>query len=1082
MPIHKNRLQSYNFFFIYTSAHAHFFNFFGKTLVYSKYLLYLCTVIAICMSERLLDISHPLNICRASAGTGKTFTLAAYYVGLLLSGEDYRSILAITFTNKATAEMSSRILGYLQGIAEGREDDFLNRAKEFMVRGDGSAACGGDDSDEPLRKRAGECFRAMLLDYDSVRIQTIDSFLQTLLGGLASVLGTAVGVNTELDIDHIIRQAVDQLLTTELTPSDRAILEGYMHLKLDDESSWDVRKSLCMMAKELYNESVQTLDADGHILFDAASIARSREAIEAAWQTSDEVKALREHLFHCSPEGYNRNTTAGYKRLKDSLEAPKKMKSADLFRGVSEKSCNADEMLIAGELAARCKRLYNTLQLSIRFSRDMELMGSLTTLIQRNLNEANSELLAKTANTLSRALKAGDADFILEKSGIRYRHILIDEFQDTSRLQWSVIDRLIRDVLAGEGHTMLIVGDIKQSIYRWRNGDWHIMAGLNENKYYAPLIHRSFPQLVRNFRSSEEVVRFNLSLFRMIGSLREEWEKIYGEGFEGDNLDEFYQSKKKKGGYVRFRAFPKPAKEAIVYDLFDSMETILSRGGQAGDMMVLVREKSEATYITEMHTALDPESYPYLSRAAIVSADSFLLDASRDVNMVISGLKVVYNNDPVAAQMIELGFGSEALERVRELRAEKGREKRPLYEWVSDLISAVLCDLDGQYHGEETAYLNNLLDRTRMYVSTYGSSIAEFLTYWDDTMHAKAIPASSSDAVRIMTIHASKGLQAQTVFVPFCNWPKEAGAHPPKVWCEEAEEVKTVTGHQETYAPIQYGSEMAESAYQSAYATEQRDLQIDNLNMLYVALTRAEDNLFISADFGMTAKGELDARSHHIGEYLLAFTEIDGIEGVYERGEIKVKEDRSHSEEGHSYEAQLWSSSARVRFIQSQEGALYTDYGEESYRRLARMEEGTLCHAIFAQLRHADELDAVLDDFESRGLIATPEQWERLKTLISSAWEGSPRMREWFTAPYQLHLEEAIYIDQRELRPDRVMINPETNEAIVLDYKFGRWEKEYIAQVNEYKEALRRMGYSRVRGYLWFARNSIGKQLEEVYG
>ena len=205
-----------------------------------------------------IDIKRPITICRASAGTGKTYTLAAYYVGLLLSGEDYRSILAITFTNKATAEMSERIIGYLHSIAQGQESDFLALARQFMIR-DRQAP------DELLEKRAGECFKKMLLDYDNVQIMTIDSFLQTLLSGLAGVLRMSAGLNTELDIDHVIRTAVDQLLTTEMSAADRTILEDYMRLKLDQESQWDVRQSLCAMAKEMYNESVQMLDSNGQI-------------------------------------------------------------------------------------------------------------------------------------------------------------------------------------------------------------------------------------------------------------------------------------------------------------------------------------------------------------------------------------------------------------------------------------------------------------------------------------------------------------------------------------------------------------------------------------------------------------------------------------------------------------------------------------------------------------------------------------------------------------------------------------------------------------------------------------------------
>ena len=1018
--------------------------------------------------DRLIDIQKPVTVCKASAGTGKTFTLAAYYVGLLLSGEDYRSILAITFTNKATAEMSERIIGYLHGIWQGEEEAFLDRARAFMLR----------DADAPrevLAERAGECFRRMLLDYDNVHIMTIDSFLQTLLSGLAGVLHMNAGFNTELDVDHVIREAVDQLLTTDLTAADKHIIEDYMLLKLDEESQWDVRQSLCEMAKEMYNESVQMLDADGLICFDASAIARRREALEQAWPANPHLRELREWMAHCSPDNYNRNTLAAYKRLIASLDDPESVAVKDRFRGVTEKSCNADEMLRASEIAARVKNAYNTYRLTVRFSRDLELMASLRSLINRNLAEANCALLARTAGTLSDALREGDADFILEKAGIRYHHILMDEFQDTSRLQWRVIHQLLRDILAGAGNTLLVVGDIKQSIYRWRNGDWHIMDDLTRagNDLTDGRINPLFTSLTRNFRSSEEVVRFNLSLFRHIIEHQGAEERIYGEGFDPGRLEQFYQAKKKAGGYVRFRAIPNATKEDLANGMFASMENLLARGARPSDMMVLVREKREAAFITAMHSSLDPAAFPCLGQSKIVSADSFLLDASADVRTVIAGLRCAVQEDPVAAKYVEIHTARpDIIARIR----EQVNSRTPLYEAVSELLRLLLTSDDGRYHGTETAYIANLLDRTRAYVSSYGSDINEFLAYWEDTMHAKPISASAANAIRILTVHASKGLQSQTLFIPFCSWTKEASRHPQKIWCRTAPELQAG----EDFVPIQDGAEMSESAYRAEYEEEHLNMRVDNLNMLYVALTRAEDNLFVTTSYPVNKDGKTGA-CNHVGRYIMDYLSADD----YEAGEPVIKTgqrpdgvqstDRSADR---VMEAELWADSGQVRFVQSQEGALYTDCGEEAYRRVARMEQGVLCHEIFAHLRKADELDQVLDEFMSKGQIKDEAQRTGLRSLIAAAWNGSPEMRDWFTSPWELRLEEAIYIDHTELRPDRVMINPETGEAVVLDYKFGNWEDRYIRQVNQYKQALRRMGYAPVRGYLWFAQKN---KLVEVY-
>ena len=1026
---------------------------------------------------QLIDIHKPVTICRASAGTGKTYTLAAYYVGLLLSGEDYRSILAITFTNKATAEMSERIIGYLHGIAEGGESAFLEYARSFMVRDAGAP-------ESLLRARAGECFRKMLLDYDNVQVQTIDSFLQSLLSGLAGVLRVGAGQSTELDVDHVIRTAVDELLSTEMTEADKEILEDYMQLKLDQESQWDVRGSLVAMVKELYNESVQMLDAEGKILFDAKAIQRRREQVEQLWQNDERVKELKTILDTCKAqyEGYNRYSKAAYDRLRRSVEKPEKVPAKDRFRGVTGKrgkvigeGLEAKGLEQATAIAEELAKTYNTLFLTVKFSRDQELMASLQAIILRDLAEANSALLARTASTLSKALKTGDADFILEKAGIRYKHVLIDEFQDTSRLQWSVIEQLLRDVLAGAGNTLLIVGDIKQSIYRWRNGDWHIMEELKDERRKVRgkgSINERFTSLTRNFRSSEEVVKFNLALFDYITNdelritndeLGKLAERIYGEGYAPERLDSFYQADKKRGGYVRFKAFPNAKDDELAADMFEQMEALLQKGVRAEDMMVLVRFRSEAVAITDMKAELDEAQFPLLTKTAVVSADSFQLDASADVQLIIAALRYLVHGDEVAGRMVN---NAQFTMHNSQLTINA---KTPLYEAVSELVRVLLTDENGQYKGTETAYLNSLLDRTREYVGAYGSSIEDFLVYWDDTMHAKPIPVTAANAIQIMTVHASKGLQAQTLFVPFCHWEKEDGRHKPKVWCEVSRRID----ERGDYVPVLYGAEMADSDYAAEYAEEQTNLRIDNLNMLYVALTRAEDNLFVNTSYSVTKDGKRGA-CNHVGKYLLDFAGEEG----YEAGEVKIKnyELKITNDE---LMAELWANSDHVRFVQSQEGALYTDYGDEAYRRVARMDEGTLCHEIFAHIRKADELEAVLDDFETRGEISSQEKREELRSLISSAWEGSPKMRDWFTKPWELRLEEAIYTDHRELRPDRVMINPETNEAVVLDYKFGGWDDHYLTQVREYMEALRRMGHSPVRGYLWFARKN---ELREVHG
>lgn len=1055
-----------------------------------------------------------MNVCRASAGTGKTFTLAAYYVGLLLSGESYRSILAVTFTNKATAEMRERIIHYLQGIAQGGEDEFLCRAKEFMIRN-------SHLSDAELRSRADRCFREMLLDYDNVQVQTIDAFLQTLLSGIAGVLHLSTGLNTELDIDHIITCAVDELLTTYMTDEVRHLLEDYLNVQLDRERQWDVRNAIRAMAKELYNEAVQSLDAQGRVEFDAGRIAAYREHLTARWENHPGRKEIAGLITPLQMRDYTplkngKALQSAVNRLAASIDQPDKQPAKDLFRGLTdiqyEKAASGawrelpDEdvqaVVRATDLGKQLRRDYFTYTLTIAFSHEMQLMSALRERINEILAEQNSALLAQTANRLCRALHTGDADFILEKAGIRYKHVLIDEFQDTSTLQWAVFRSLLDDLLASAGNTLLIVGDIKQSIYRWRNGDWHIMALLGSPKdEYRPYYNSDFPNLTRNYRSREKVVQFNLSLFRYIVDHAPEpmqslYRQIYDEGYLTDgkeNLNDYYRVDKKSGGFVRFRAFAVRKRdkeelpdepmltphEVMTYDMFDTMEELLRGGARASDLMVLVRRNQEAREVTEYHARLDEQTYPLLAKTRFVSSDSYVLEASRDVQIVIRALRYIVDRDAVAACFIVQATGRDisCLDTIS--------PAIPLYEAVSEIIRVLLCDAEGLYHGTETAYLNALLDNTRAYVTRYGSHMHDFLDYWEDTLHTKAVATAPDNAVRIMTVHSSKGLEAQTLFVPFCNWEREVGHFHSTVWCqakpdEVAEEVK--------FVPITEGNAMAESEYDYEYHQEHVNLLVDNLNMLYVALTRARDNLYISSAFAV--KDEALGTNDHVGRYLLESldmcdrivqtnmlkTSYDLPFAEYENGQLVIA---SADEEDAVEESELTlcSNSDRVRFVQSQDSLLYTEYGEEAERRAARIDIGNICHEVFARLtekiasRHdwQEQLNAILDDFETQGLIESEAQRKDAYFLVSKAW-NDPQMQQWFRTPYVVEAEQALYMDGHEYRPDRVMIDKTAGKAIIVDYKFGGHNDKYFDQVRLYMRAMNLMGYNDVEGYLWYAR------------
>ena len=1078
-----------------------------------------------------INLQKPLNVCRASAGTGKTYTLAAYYIGLLLSDVDYRSILAVTFTNNATSEMKERIMGYLYQLKTGQNQAFLEYSKNFMV------SSHPNETDNDLRDKAGKCFERMLLDYDNVHVQTIDSLLLTLQSGLAAMLKMSAGYEPELDSKRVIIEAVDQMLSKDgMTEAAKELLLKYVTDNLSDEKKSDIRQTLIKMAENMYNESVQKLETERKILFDPQAIETYCNRLDAMWANNEDIPLLKQELEKFEAEmqrcgesltpPHNRDPRNGYERLKKSLENPAKMDKSKRFKGVTTIAKNspipplaAEILLNASEIASRCLEAYNTIKLTKEFAHELQLMSELREIIRQKLVDANKTLLAKTASILKEALKDGDADFILEKVGIRYHHVLLDEFQDTSKLQWEIFDLLIKELAAGEGNSILVVGDIKQSIYRWRNGDWHTMDELGKTGFYEKRLNTEFPQLIRNFRSSKEVVSFNLSLFKYIYDNYSSFEyasddiptdkeidqikEIYNEGFQEeskDNLSAYYRSKEKEycNGYVCFKVFKqekgekKAQKEArMVADMFVEIEKVLKAGIPTDKIMILVRNGLEAdTIVNQYNKIVNKDEFEKLSKVSFATESSFQLSASQDIQLIIAILH--YLTDEQEGSIYEevitkLLPNCELSELGNQIQLDA-----PLFELISDIIRLYLCDETGKYKNTEQAYLDAFLDYLRSYIASGGGRVKDFLTYWDDILNEKPIPMETAGAIRIMTIHKSKGLEAQTLFVPFCNWEIEiSSSKNPRVWCES---ILNAEGQEKTYMPIQYGSEMKVSSYTKEYQEERHNLRIDNLNLLYVALTRAKDNLFVYTDCSIDSKGKLSINT--VGKYLLNFEKItvDAIQDkeviVREYGELTKPHGSNNSESPFEFSnapqanSALWSDGRQVRFVQSEEGQLFTAYGEEADRLVERRNEGSLCHDIFSQVHTLDELDQVLDDFEGEGKIDSSEQREKLKQLISSAWNGNEKVRGWFTDPWKLALEKGIFDNHREHRPDRVMIDEANSHVIVLDYKFGVFSKlkhkKYESQVLRYMRLMRDFGYQNIEGYLWYAQNEKDNQLIEV--
>ena len=1051
-----------------------------------------------------IDLQHPLMVCRASAGTGKTFTLAAYYIAMLLSGESYRNILAVTFTNAATAEMKERILTYLIKIAHGQEEDFFRLVRTYMLRDN-------DASDEVLRARAEANLHAILQDYDNFCVSTIDSFLQQLIRGMAQALNRTADFEITLDLKQVITKAVDTMLSSELTDDSKRTVFDYIKQRLDDGKSWDIRKGLIQIGEQLYEESVQihgTSISAAPLVLDEQRIDDYRKALYA------HLNAAREQFKEMATQA-KRDRDAGVEYAKGadakylienmfaSATAPESKKDDDLFRGATDTKMEAvlaDPQL--RQLQQACddmRRIYWEMTCSLTYLNDMRLMHALEQSVEHSLLSTNTALLAETAVTLARALRPGDADFILEKAGVRYRHIMIDEFQDTSLLQWSVFMHLIREVVAVPGQTVLIVGDTKQSIYRFRNGDWQIMEALGKTELQS-VYNAKVEPLIRNQRSRERVVQFNLGVMQQVAKQdnlqfpisptdkRPAGEALYDEGQVSKPLADFYRTDKHPGGYVRCRFYPylkkntaarfsedflkEPQQKALWDDVCATIEELLQSGERPQDILVLGRYNQE-TRDWSAYCREQGARFPLLNSTPIVSRDSFKLDSCLTVRMLVEALRYLHIGSRTAWEFMRLHLDEDIIERLNTID-----KAAPLYDRLHRILQIIGCD-QGMYTGEDVAYVNSFLDQVQSFIAANGSDVKALLQYWEDKIKESAIGGNSgSEAIQLMSVHTAKGLEGKSVIILDACW--DTTTDKGVLWSPAIKLSKDSL----SYIPLKKSSDLLRTGegalYSRIYRQEHEAQLIDNYNLLYVALTRAADNLFVYALPEVTAHADgYKTVASSLLDYTglrSEFVSFDGSKMLleYEDGSVHIHQpEQTGAEQVFDFtgatpvSAVLYSDGGQVHFRQSQESAQYTSEAEDIEASTSQTDFGLLCHDIFAHIERAEDASQVLELYREQGLIDSDEQLARITELIRQAF-ADEQMKQWFDGSWQLMREWAILQPHATIRPDRVMIKGDT--AIVLDYKFTDQQRHgYILQVRDYMSALRQMGYAHVEGWLWYA-------------
>ncbi|WP_430811793.1 MULTISPECIES: UvrD-helicase domain-containing protein [unclassified Carboxylicivirga] len=1069
-----------------------------------------------------------LKIYRASAGSGKTYTLSGEFIKLLFSDPlSYRSILAVTFTNKATGEMKNRILENLYALATAPKPDYLEDLMKLHQK-----------PEAYIRKVAKSLLINILNDFSKFSINTIDSFFQKVIRSFAYEANLPANFKVELDADRILAQAVDNLLR-ELEMKGNEELKEWLikHTlsKIEEGKDWNIAQELNTLGREVFKEEFQSLSPEAlQKLRDKKLLNSYRQTLRAisnAFEESVEkaaqkgIDALKSHAISWDIlQGKSRSPLKKFEKLVNATKAADYLEIAKLAPLANhpedcfhKKNTESDNSLIIdcfnnglNEALLELKRLF-THEKTNYFSAkailsNLNALGIITDIALKVNELARNEnlfLLADANRLLHQIIDENDTPFIYEKTGTRYQHYMIDEFQDTSRLQWNNFKPLLQNSVSN-GNMAMLVGDVKQSIYRWRNSDWKLLS----DQVNKDFIHHGIEAktLDTNWRSSENVITFNNIVFSGAARmLQHEFINSSKEAVDEQDLpaelltkistayDDTIQQVSAKalgsGGFIHVdfvegknTEFRTNATKAAVIQV----ERLLDEGYNYEDICILVRRKTEGQEITE--ALLSGLHSPTGRKHPVISNETLLLSSSPAVNLVMQQLKYIqapdnevfeafiklysnfYQRDSFdSATYCDTAILHEADDTAftqlsEQLLALKGQ---PLFEMTETLIRRLPNDL----YQHQFVFLQGLLDSVRDYITKVSVNAHDFIEWWDEKGSGTAISVpEGQNAINVMTIHKSKGLEFKAVVIPYCNWNIDDKGRGSLIWSQAQQPPFDAL----ELSPINYSDNLLHSIFIDDYLNERLHQFVDNLNLLYVALTRAEESLVIMAE--QPAKtGGLKNVSHLLFRIINQFNMLSGLDEdliknlveawdmekqCFEYGNIppqpsKINEDIPLRE---SFKTSPYGSRIKIH----PESAAMT-----SPDSLKHITHGKVMHRLFELIVTIDDVDTAITKLVLNGQLKTTER-EALKDFVMTKIDQD-RVREWFSKDVTVINEGTIMVASGTYRPDRVIINGD--KVTVVDYKFGEHKQEkYALQVRRYMDLLKKMGYTDISGYLWYLR------------
>ncbi len=1003
--------------------------------------------------------------------------------------------------------MKDRILAYLDDFANGRPNELADELKKELKL-----------DNNTFQERSRDVQREILHNYSQFSISTIDAFFQRVIRSFTRESGLMGDYKLEIDQEIVLEEVINDLI--DELGSNKELTEWVVEFakdSLENERAWDVRASLRAFAEQIFREEFKVIE--DQIIKETNDHNFFKELKNRLWQiknsflskvskpAAEALRIIQEKNWDITEISYGKNsgvltffeTFALQKNIKDIKEPGDRLQNyfTKPEKWPSKTATNPADMVATAEkyLIPIIHQILDTWQASYKDAlsaelvlRNMYVFGLIAD-ISRKLREFkernNTMLLADAPKFLNGVIADSDTPFIYEKVGSFYRNFLIDEFQDTSGYQWKNFLPLLTNSL-DQGNRSIVVGDVKQAVYRWRGGDLKLLQEQVEKQIGKDRVQTI--ELDTNYRSAAEIIRFNNVLFKNAATLVKDITS--GDLPEASFRDVEQKDFKKHEGFVQIQ-FLQDAEEKswqmfAMENIPKQLEQLQQLGVKLNDIAILVRKNSEGQQIAA--SLLQYKNSPLANPACrydVISNESLRLDGAASVNLLLAAMRYMqFPEDSIARAQLSYEHArirgehlplNEVFKVANQVffennlppafaKSKAWLKRLPLFELTETLIDIFRL---GEVTGE-LAYLQAFQELVLEFYSREKNDVGAFLEWWEDNKHKQSLQISGEvDAVQIVTIHKSKGLQFKYVLIPFCSWSMDHERfNTPLLWVYSDVKPFDEAGH----VPVEYSARLKDTCFDQFYHEECVRSYLDNLNLLYVGFTRAEQALLVMAPHPKS-KGQ---QGYSVAKLLLEsiereesfkpFWDSNGL--VYKSGTLTLTTEQKKSTSStvnlSVYPASRW----RDKLVIKQQSASY--FEDNAGDQQERIRHGIYMHEVLSRIRYTDEIPETLKTIVQEGLITEDDQ-QTLQNQLNELL-GNQTISGWFSKNWTVKTEVPIILPGGdENRIDRLMIKDK--KAIVVDFKTGVHNKNDIQQVRTYVSILRQMNFTEVEGYVLYLRD-----------